>query len=107
MSAIAERIDLFISPLNLAYFEDSSWYRANYTMSSVPAWGHGATCDFFSLTCPQIKQTVEANFFSPLANHYCDLGTQHCSASYMFAGGCTDGIEQGAGERAKRAGGGL
>ena len=35
-----------ISPLTLALLEDSSWYTANYTISSEMPFGRGAGCQF-------------------------------------------------------------
>lgn len=40
-----------ISPLTLALLEDSSWYLANYTVSSEISFGRGAGCQFAHGSC--------------------------------------------------------
>jgi hypothetical protein len=42
-----------LSPLTLAYLEDSGWYRANYESEyvKISPFGHGAGCDFIEGIC--------------------------------------------------------
>jgi len=40
-----------LSPVTMAYFEDSSWYVANYSASTPSTFGHGAGCDFVNEDC--------------------------------------------------------
>jgi leishmanolysin-like peptidase len=42
-----------LTPLTLAFFEDSSWYRANYQSAFVqsPSYGNLAGCDFVEKNC--------------------------------------------------------
>jgi leishmanolysin-like peptidase len=40
-----------LSPLTLALFEDSGWYRVDYRNSDMPAYGIGAGCDFANADC--------------------------------------------------------
>jgi len=41
----------YFSPLTLALLEDSGWYKANYSMSVISPFGHGAGCDFVDKDC--------------------------------------------------------
>lgn len=40
-----------LSPFTLALLEDSGWYKANFSMSKNPSFGHGAGCDFVNKPC--------------------------------------------------------
>jgi len=40
-----------LSPLTLALLEDSSWYKADYTNTKIPSFGHGAGCGFVLDDC--------------------------------------------------------
>lgn len=40
-----------LSPLTLALFEDSSWYKADYSKATSSAFGHGAGCGFVEGDC--------------------------------------------------------
>uniref|UniRef100_A0A7R9W347 EGF-like domain-containing protein n=1 Tax=Pseudictyota dubia TaxID=2749911 RepID=A0A7R9W347_9STRA len=42
-----------LSPMTMAFFEDSSWYIANYSASVPSTFGHGAGCDFVYKDCIQ------------------------------------------------------
>ena len=37
---------IFVDPVSLALFEDSGWYRVNYSMAEDYPWGRGKGCDF-------------------------------------------------------------
>ena len=41
----------YITPLTLALLEDSGWYIANYSLSSISPFGHGAGCEFAQKPC--------------------------------------------------------
>jgi cbb3-type cytochrome oxidase subunit 3 len=51
MSGVISPHTNVLSPLTLALFEDSGWYKANYTMASSSPWGMNATCDFVTDPC--------------------------------------------------------
>ena len=51
MSAITTPFEQKLSPLTLALFEDSGWYKAEYSMSSISPFGHGVGCDFVYEDC--------------------------------------------------------
>jgi len=40
-----------LSPLTLALLEDSSWYKADFSKSTVPLFGRGAGCGFMEGVC--------------------------------------------------------
>ena len=39
------------SAISLALFEDSGWYRVNYSQAETLVWGYGEGCDFVSQKC--------------------------------------------------------
>ena len=51
MSGVISPTTNVMSHLTLALFEDSGWYRANYTMGRMNPWGLGAGCDFVEERC--------------------------------------------------------
>uniref|UniRef100_A0A7S4MZQ4 Leishmanolysin-like peptidase n=1 Tax=Odontella aurita TaxID=265563 RepID=A0A7S4MZQ4_9STRA len=51
LSGIISPTTNIFSPLTLALLEDSGWYIANYSVSRVSPWGHGAGCDFVRNPC--------------------------------------------------------
>lgn len=53
MSAVFSQSVNILSPLTLAYLEDSGWYRANYESEyvQISMFGHGAGCDFIETNC--------------------------------------------------------
>jgi len=79
-----------LSPLTLALLEDSGWYKANFTMSSVSPWGHGVGCDFVDQPClvtddsnKLVVPDYGRGFFCTKANG------RGCSPSHHFKMGCT------------------
>ena len=66
-----------ISPLTLALLEDSSWYVANYTLSSDTSFGRGAGCQFVH------GGSCEIN------NDYCnEVGKLGCDVTHSFKARC-------------------
>ena len=61
-----------LSPLVLAYLEDSGWYRANYQSNYVHigTFGHGAGCSFLEDNCidsdGNVPEAMEGNFCNSL-----------------------------------------
>ena len=51
MGGVHGRFVNALSPLTLAFFEDTGWYRANYTNSNPSVFGRGAGCDFVNGDC--------------------------------------------------------
>lgn len=70
--------------MTLALFEDSGWYKANYTQSKVSPWGLGAGCDFANSPCliptatgPEIPDYSMGFFCSDKAQKGCSSGHSH------------------------------
>jgi hypothetical protein len=53
MSKLGSSADMAysLSPLTLALFEDSSWYKADFSTATVPLFGRGAGCGFVEGEC--------------------------------------------------------
>ena len=47
-----------LSPLTLALFEDSSWYKADFSKATVPLFGRGAGCGFVEGECVSKSYSV-------------------------------------------------
>lgn len=61
MTSTMKLTSTILSPLSLAYLEDSGWYIANYSHSNILPWGHGVGCDFVTKPCLHIskKATID------------------------------------------------
>jgi len=51
MGAIFGQFANALSPLTLAFFEDSGWYVANYSSATISSFGYGAGCEFVNDDC--------------------------------------------------------
>ena len=61
-----------ISPFTLAFFEDSGWYKADFSKSSVYFWGKNQGCDFLTKNCvksSKIIKSVRRSFVEILNKH--------------------------------------
>ena len=74
-----------ITALTLAAFEDTGWYKANYTASSgalaSPSFGYGAGCDFLTNDCimdDNIPEAFEGTFCKTLTTE----SSIRCDASH-------------------------
>lgn len=85
-----------LSPLVLAYLEDSGWYRANYQSRYVHigSFGHGAGCAFLEENCidsyGNVPEAMEGNFCNTLSVNgggY-SSGPQQCDPSHMSKAYC-------------------
>lgn len=56
-----------LSPFTLALMEDTGWYKANWTLSRNPSFGHGAGCDFVNEPC--IVNDTVPSYAKP---YFCD-----------------------------------
>lgn len=76
MAAVTQNDAQILTPLTLAFFEDSGWYRANYNISSISPFGHGSGCDFVTEDCI-VAGTVPSyseGFFCAVELEYnCDI----------------------------------
>lgn len=77
-----------ISPLTLALLEDSSWYIANYTVSSEMSYGRGAGCSFARGGCAVNADGV-IQISSQSKGFYCsERGKMGCSAAHSHKAMC-------------------
>jgi len=71
-----------LSPLTLALLEDSSWYVANYTVSSEVPFGRGSGCQFARGGCVPDNEKVNKGF------HCTGIGTLGCDPSHSSKANC-------------------
>ena len=97
MSALTSRVT-FVSRVTLAYFEDTGWYRADYTHAQTPSWGYHAGCAFALRPC---LSGPKSNPTPSEARHFCTAtlplkvpvpaSERRCSVSRLFQGSCSLG----------------
>lgn len=70
MGAVFSQGVNILSPLTLAYLEDSGWYRANYESEYVhiSQFGHNAGCDFVETNCIDSNGNVPEVFQEQFCN---------------------------------------
>lgn len=70
MGAVFSQSVNILSPLTLAYLEDSGWYRANYESEyvQISMFGHGAGCDFVETNCLDSNGNVPEVFTEQFCN---------------------------------------
>ena len=80
-----------ISPLTLALLEDSGWYQANYTKSSVSPFGHGVGCDFVNKPCLETDEATGDTVVPDYARSYfCSAASARgCSPALTHKMACT------------------
>ena len=88
--------DNYLSALTLALYEDSGWYRANFSsrLLGVPAWGFMAGCGF--ATGPCLVGGADGALPAPVAHPFCNgddsatdgTGALGCSADYRTLAYC-------------------
>ncbi|KAL7429183.1 hypothetical protein ACHAXM_001663 [Skeletonema potamos] len=89
-----------LSPLVLAYLEDSGWYRANYESEYVHigTFGHGAGCAFLEENCidsnGNVPEAMEGNFCNNIISasggslDFSSSGAQKCDPSHTQKAYC-------------------
>lgn len=77
-----------ISPLTLALLEDSSWYIANYTISTEIPFGRGAGCQFSRGGCAVDNGIVQGSSTQSKGFHCSEIGTMGCDVSHSFKARC-------------------
>lgn len=89
LSGVISPTTNILTPMTLALFEDSGWYRANYTQASISPWGLGAGCDFATGPCivngdngPEVPAYGEGYFCA-------DNSQRGCSSGHTHKMGCT------------------
>mmetsp|Transcript_13379 Transcript_13379/g.28402 ORF Transcript_13379/g.28402 Transcript_13379/m.28402 type:complete len:825 (+) Transcript_13379:50-2524(+) len=80
-----------ISPLTLALMEDTGWYQANYTKSSVSPFGHGIGCDFVNKPCLETDATTGETVVPDYAkSFFCSSASARgCSPAQSHKMACT------------------
>jgi hypothetical protein len=76
-----------ISPLTLALLEDSSWYVANFKVSTETAFGRGAGCQFARSGCVFDELSSELDSGAS-AFHCTEIGEMGCDASHSYKAKC-------------------
>lgn len=64
--------DISFSEITLALFEDSGWYKVDYTFSSNPIWGYQAGCQFVNNKCVLNQVPTNTLFNVDINNELCD-----------------------------------
>jgi hypothetical protein len=59
------------SPLSLAVFEDTGWYKINYDGAQVLDWGNGLGCSFAEERCSQWPQAATDRGYDPRDQRVC------------------------------------
>jgi len=78
-----------ISPLTLALLEDSSWYIANYTISTEVPFGRGAGCQFAHGGCAIDGDGAVQDVSSHAKAFHCaEIGEIGCDVSHSFKARC-------------------
>ena len=90
-----------LSPLVLAYLEDSGWYRANYQSEYVHigTFGHGAGCEFLEENCIDssggVPEAMEGNFCNSTISasgggriDWASSGPQQCDPTHTSKAFC-------------------
>ncbi|CAK4192489.1 unnamed protein product [Aphanomyces euteiches] len=65
------------SAITLAFFEDTGWYTANYSMAQTLSWGYLEGCDFATGRCSGWS-----------SDYFCSSASEHCSATRDAKGYC-------------------
>mmetsp|Transcript_324 Transcript_324/g.780 ORF Transcript_324/g.780 Transcript_324/m.780 type:complete len:819 (+) Transcript_324:199-2655(+) len=80
LSGIVAPTSNIMSPLTLALFEDSGWYKGNYSMTLMSPWGLGAGCDFVRGNCVEngVVPSHGKGYFCAQRNTFgCSFGNSH------------------------------
>ncbi|KAL3792182.1 hypothetical protein HJC23_009646 [Cyclotella cryptica] len=76
-----------ISPFTLALLEDSSWYEANYEVSTETSFGRGAGCQFAKGGCTIDETSLE--LVSRNSDFHCsEIGEVGCDPSHTYKAKC-------------------
>jgi len=90
LSGVISSSTNILSPLTLGLLEDSGWYKANFTMSSVSPWGHGSGCDFVEQPCLVTNDVDDVVVPDYGRGYFCTQGQPRgCSPSHHYKMGCT------------------
>jgi len=96
LSGVISPTTNIMSHMTLALFEDSGWYRANYTQGRMNPWGLGAGCDFVDGRCvlendadglPTLPDYAKGYFCTDASSRGCSPALTHklaCSVIDYF-----------------------
>jgi len=90
LSGVISPTTNIMSHMTLALFEDSGWYRANYTQGRMNPWGLGAGCEFVNERC--ILEDVDGTPTLPdyAKGYFCDDGSKRgCSPALTHKMACS------------------
>ena len=65
------------SPLSLAVFEDTGWYKINYDGAQVLDWGNGLGCSFAEEKCSRWPQAATDRGYDKERAHHCVMTFEH------------------------------
>merc|ERR550514_841224 len=79
------------SRVTLAFFEDTGWYKANYSMAQTAHWGYKAGCAFATQPC--LSGGSRDGVTPPVStepNHFCNTpGAEMCTVARESRGYCS------------------
>mmetsp|Transcript_3820 Transcript_3820/g.10026 ORF Transcript_3820/g.10026 Transcript_3820/m.10026 type:complete len:886 (-) Transcript_3820:158-2815(-) len=90
LSGVISPTTNIMSHMTLALFEDSGWYRANYTQGRMNPWGLGAGCEFVDERC--VLEDVDGTPTLPdyARGYFCDDASQRgCSPALTHKLACS------------------
>lgn len=80
----------FVSALTLAFFEDSGWYKANYTAADAVAkgltWGYKQGCAFATAKCSATNTGSPPHWYFDATAHTSSSGTAVCTVGRRAVG---------------------
>lgn len=84
LSGVISPTTNILTPMTLALFEDSGWYKANYTQAKISPWGLSAGCDFATADCivtgangPEVPDYGRGYFCADSSQRGCSSGQTH------------------------------
>jgi len=90
LSGVISPTTNIMSHMTLALFEDSGWYRANYTQGRMNPWGLGAGCEFVDEMC--VLEDVDGTPTLPdfARGYFCiDASVRGCSPALTHKLACS------------------
>ena len=89
LSGVISPTTNILSHLTLALFEDSGWYKANYTQGQMNPWGLNAGCNFATDSC-LIPSTSTPEIPAYSRGYFCNEGSRRgCSPAVTHKLACT------------------
>ncbi|RHZ08477.1 hypothetical protein DYB37_010437, partial [Aphanomyces astaci] len=77
------------SALTLAYFEDTGWYQANFSVAEPLLWGNNKGCAFSSDNCVGPTTTTSGNLKPVDVATYCAADGEACSPDGLSRSWCS------------------